>query len=96
MSSQLSRRDGGDSDDDLGPVIIRFGIAMIIIPVVTIALRFWSRALGLGIKSSNGSRFWWDDWLALAVIVSWLLLSDHSDNSRMLIGSESPSASVKV
>ncbi|KAF2186032.1 hypothetical protein K469DRAFT_515602, partial [Zopfia rhizophila CBS 207.26] len=54
--------------DDVGPVIVRFGIAMIIIPVVAVALRFWSRALGLGTKSSDGRRFWWDDWAALAVL----------------------------
>ena len=65
-----------DPNEDVGPVVIRFGIAMIVIPVVSVALRFWSRALGLGTKSSDGRRFWWDDWAVLAVVVSSLVYTD--------------------
>jgi hypothetical protein len=42
---------------------------MIALSTIAITLRFWLRALASHQKSSLMSRFWWDDWLALADLV---------------------------
>ena len=48
-------------DDDLGPLIKHVTIAMIILPIVSVFLRIWSRSI---IPSTSPRRFWWDDWVA--------------------------------
>ena len=50
-----------------GQTLRGFDIAMIIIPTIFIALRFWSRALPR--KSNQARRFWWDDWAILIALV---------------------------
>ena len=39
-------------------------IAMTVISLLALALRFWARA------TATKMRFWWDDWTALAAAVS--------------------------
>ena len=48
---------------DKGSHVLAAAICVIVIQVVAVALRFWSRAL------SRGTRFWWDDWMVLAALV---------------------------
>ncbi|KAI1384429.1 uncharacterized protein F4822DRAFT_363533 [Hypoxylon trugodes] len=53
-----------DPSDNRGPEVRAFAIAAIVIIVVAIGLRFYSRSLHkLGENQSAG--FWWDDWLVL-------------------------------
>ncbi|KAI0378203.1 hypothetical protein F5Y04DRAFT_262681 [Hypomontagnella monticulosa] len=59
--------------DDLGPGLRAFIIVMIIITVVSLALRFWSRNLTPSAARVQFHRFWWDDWVAL--IAAAILLS---------------------
>ncbi|KAI1747579.1 hypothetical protein F4782DRAFT_535240 [Xylaria castorea] len=56
-----------DSTDDLGPAFRAVIVIFLVVSVLVISLRFWSRALST--VSQNKSRFWWDDWLALAATV---------------------------
>ncbi|CAD6441948.1 e147b13e-ce82-4cc9-8935-6b00fdbc5a0d [Sclerotinia trifoliorum] len=50
--------------------IVDLQVIMIILSVLAVSLRFWSRALFFERKQSSPmSRFWWDDWLALADLV---------------------------
>lgn len=49
-----------------------FVIIVTIGSITTISLRFWSRSIQRapdGLGSSHISRFWWDDWAALAAMV---------------------------
>ena len=46
-----------------GPQIVAAAVCGIVIQVIVVALRFWSRAL------STGTHFWWDDWMVLAALV---------------------------
>jgi hypothetical protein len=55
------------ANDDLSGIIIAEAIPSIIIPIIAVALRFWSRWIN---KKVNVPRFWWDDWLCLASLVS--------------------------
>ncbi|PYI25961.1 hypothetical protein BP00DRAFT_430793 [Aspergillus indologenus CBS 114.80] len=67
MSSSRSFR----PSDDRGPQIRAISIALIILPSVAVALRFWSRALlPKPPRANTHSGFWWDDWTALAAAVS--------------------------
>ena len=50
--------------EDRGPEINGYGIAMIVLSIIAVALRFWSRYL------AKKAGFWWDDWFALAALVS--------------------------
>ncbi|KAI1662206.1 hypothetical protein F4813DRAFT_396903 [Daldinia decipiens] len=50
--------------DDRGPGLRSFVIVMLILTVVAITLRFWSRSL----STSHKLRFWWDDWIALTAV----------------------------
>ncbi|KAI5867648.1 hypothetical protein GGS23DRAFT_592944 [Durotheca rogersii] len=52
------------SYDDRGPAFQAFCIVVLIISILAIVLRFWSRAMSQ--PPLNKSRFWWDDWVALA------------------------------
>ncbi|OTA82973.1 hypothetical protein M434DRAFT_400821 [Hypoxylon sp. CO27-5] len=52
--------------DDLGGGLQAFVIVMIIVTVVFLALRFWSRSLTPHSARATFHRFWWDDWVALA------------------------------
>ncbi|RYP11615.1 hypothetical protein DL765_007663 [Monosporascus sp. GIB2] len=57
----------GSGNDDRGPGLQAFVTVMVIVTVVAITLRFWSRS----IPHTNGRskrRFWWDDWVALAAV----------------------------
>lgn len=54
---------------DRGPGLKAFLIFLIVFSSVVILLRFISRALSEA-KVGGTSRFWWDDWLALAALVS--------------------------
>lgn len=51
------------STDDKGPRVVAAAIAVIVIQVVVVILRFWSRAI------SVRAHFWWDDWMVLAALV---------------------------
>ncbi len=51
------------SADDKGPHTVAAAIAVIVIQVVVVILRFWSRAI------SVRAHFWWDDWMVLAALV---------------------------
>ena len=46
-------------------------IAMIIIPTIAVALRFWSRLMRTGTDNGLSLRvgLWWDDWVVLACLV---------------------------
>jgi hypothetical protein len=47
-------------------------IAMMVLPTVVILVRFWSRALLPAYSMSKmPTRFWWDDWTALAAAVCY-------------------------
>lgn len=48
---------------------LNFTIAMTVITIVAIALRFWSRLLGPTDRAQAFGRFWWDDWFALLALV---------------------------
>ncbi|KAF2111547.1 hypothetical protein BDV96DRAFT_582373 [Lophiotrema nucula] len=52
----------GSYDDDRGPALRAFIIALIAITSTAMAMRFWSRSMGSG----GVSNLWWDDWVALA------------------------------
>lgn len=58
------------SYDKSDPILFSLIISMIVLSVVFIILRFWSRLANVSSKSSMGRRFWWDDWFALASLVS--------------------------
>ncbi|CAL8578613.1 hypothetical protein XPA_004382 [Xanthoria parietina] len=49
--------------NDRGANLLAYAIVMMIVAVVAISLRFWSRSLA---SPPRGPRFWWDDWTALA------------------------------
>ncbi|KAI1411805.1 hypothetical protein F5Y13DRAFT_200474 [Hypoxylon sp. FL1857] len=59
--------------EDLGCGLRGFVIVMIIVTVVFIALRFWSRSLTPYAARATFHRFWWDDWAALAAGVVLLV-----------------------
>lgn len=76
MSDQTVPSASSYSEDRSGD-LRGFVITMIVLTVVSISLRFWSR--GLNDLVHNGrthsqfwSRFWWDDWVALAATVRTL------------------------
>ena len=46
-----------------GPQLVAATVCGIVIQVIVVTLRFWSRAL------STGTHFWWDDWMVLAALV---------------------------
>ena len=52
-----------------GPQVVAAAVCGIVIQVIVVALRFWSRAL------STGTHFWWDDWTVLAASVRSSVLS---------------------
>ncbi|KAI0145932.1 hypothetical protein F4776DRAFT_608614 [Hypoxylon sp. NC0597] len=53
--------------EDRGPGLRSFLIVMLILTLVAITLRFWSRSLPV-YHGGHKSRFWWDDWIALAAV----------------------------
>ena len=55
-----------DLGADDGPMLRRLAIAMTVLSTLSIALRFWSRAV------ATRTKFWWDDWLAL---LAWVCLT---------------------
>ncbi|ORY09575.1 hypothetical protein BCR34DRAFT_602706 [Clohesyomyces aquaticus] len=57
----------GNPFDDRGPGLRAFIIVMMIVSIISVLLRFWSRTLMT--KESRGiPRIWWDDWLALSAL----------------------------
>ena len=52
------------SADNKGPRVVAATVSVIVIQVIVVILRFWSRAI------STRARFWWDDWLVLAALVN--------------------------
>lgn len=60
----------GTENDDLSGQFQGFVIAMTVMVVLSITLRFWSRSLIVRGNLEHGvGRFWWDDWVALAALV---------------------------
>ncbi|KAK4107383.1 hypothetical protein N656DRAFT_763566 [Canariomyces notabilis] len=56
-------------NEDRGPAFKAFAIAMTVVTVLSIVLRFWSRSLvAPHSHTRNQRRFWWDDWAALASV----------------------------
>ncbi|KAL3429947.1 hypothetical protein BDV09DRAFT_189665 [Aspergillus tetrazonus] len=57
-------------EDRSTPLQINF-IIMLVLPVVAVALRFWSRAVmpSAGPGRRTIGRFWWDDWTALLATI---------------------------
>ena len=55
-------------NDNRGPGFRGFVIFLVILNTTAISLRFWSRSITP--THRKGPRFWWDDWLALAAVVS--------------------------
>ena len=53
--------------NDRAAGLLAFGVVLMLISILAVGLRFWSRALG---SSDRGMRYWWDDWTALANLVS--------------------------
>ncbi|KAI1427578.1 hypothetical protein F5Y12DRAFT_783243 [Xylaria sp. FL1777] len=55
-----------------------FIIAIIVIAVTSISLRFWSRSLAWRDPALRDNRlFWWDDWFALGAVVTTGLVAIH-------------------
>ena len=51
-------------DDNRGPQINAVAITMLVLATVAVALRFWARYI------AQKAGYWWDDWLALAALVT--------------------------
>ena len=56
--------------EDRGPTARSLYIVMTILPFVFVGVRMWSRSIVLKSGPSRGPNFWWDDWLAVATLVS--------------------------
>ena len=50
-------------DQSRGPKLTVFCIVMMVLSILAVILRIWSRA------TSKRQRFWWDDWCAIASLV---------------------------
>jgi hypothetical protein len=72
------------SDDNRAPPYSAFLIVMTVVVVIAIVVRFWSRALAASEKKL-ASRYWWDDWMALAAVVSRFSIKAHVE-VRMRFG----------
>ncbi|KAI1355424.1 hypothetical protein F5Y01DRAFT_310865 [Xylaria sp. FL0043] len=55
------------SGDDRGPGLRSYIIVLLVVTFAAITLRFWSRSLSAP-QANRRSRFWWDDWAALAAV----------------------------
>jgi hypothetical protein len=64
-----ARATGAHRDENRAPPYSAFLIVMTVVVVIAIIVRFWSRALAVSEKRLT-LRYWWDDWLALAAVVS--------------------------
>ena len=60
---------------DKGPRIVAAAVSVIVVQVLVLILRFWSRSL------STRARFWWDDWTVLAALVKYP--QDSQSNGRL-------------
>ena len=58
---------GASSYLSRGPGVAAFCILMIILSILAVILRIWSR------YTSRRQRFWWDDWFAIASLVSAMI-----------------------
>ncbi|KAL9122166.1 MAG: hypothetical protein Q9187_001281 [Circinaria calcarea] len=81
--------------DDRGPSLLKLNVAMIVVATIAVGLRFWSRAVTRSSKFSKGTRFWWDDWLALANLV-WLALADNSIPIHYWLSVEAPISILSI
>lgn len=63
--------------DDRGSQIRAVTYVMLILATVAVALRLWARHI------TRQARFWWDDWLCLAALVSPSLSPDNRDMSSL-------------
>ncbi|KAI1371685.1 hypothetical protein F4677DRAFT_450169 [Hypoxylon crocopeplum] len=59
------------AQEDRGPQFHTFIIVMIVLTIFAISLRFISRGLRSP-EDRHQSRFWWDDWIALAAVLPLL------------------------
>ncbi|GAP88685.1 putative cfem domain-containing protein [Rosellinia necatrix] len=55
------------SNDDRGPGLRSYIIVLLVLTFAAISLRFWSRSLSAP-QANRRTRFWWDDWAALAAV----------------------------
>jgi hypothetical protein len=70
MLSVRNKREDVSLDEKQG-ALRSLLIAMTVLPTVVIIVRFWSRALLQDFTVSRmPTKFWWDDWTALAAAVS--------------------------
>ncbi len=51
-----------------GPLLLRLGIVMTILPTLAIFFRLWSRII-----TTANTKLWWDDWFALLAWVSFFI-----------------------
>jgi len=59
----LTPQDAGYLEENQRPMVYAVCVLFIILPLVTVPLRFYARSI-------SGAGFWWDDWFALAGVVS--------------------------
>jgi hypothetical protein len=64
-----ARATGAHGDENRGPPYQAFLIVMTVVVIIAIVIRFWSRALAAP-EGRVTPRYWWDDWVALAAVVS--------------------------
>lgn len=58
-----------EQQQNRGPPLAAYNAVMIVIPVIAVALRLWSRMLMPSDKRLH--RFWWDDWVVVMALVSF-------------------------
>ena len=76
---------------DRGSHIVAVSIVMTILPTMALTLRVWSRLL------SKNNRFWWDDWLAIASLVSTAgPINERSFQAYRLCPKKKPCALVAI
>lgn len=69
--SRMNAASGVDLSENKQNNLRSLLVAMIVLPTVVVAIRFWSRYLSPAFSISHmPTRFWWDDWTALTATVS--------------------------
>ena len=59
----------GSPDDDRRPLLLQITIPFLVLSVIAIGLRFWSRAV------ANKNKYSWDDWTALAAMIMGIAMT---------------------